>query len=282
MGQVSPVGGIDWPAGAGVEYCARMSEGDEIKVVLVTGSAGRIGQAVVLEMLRRGHLVKGFDRDPSPNLEQAHVADLANAAALTEAMEGVEVLVHLAATPDDVEDVVGDLFPANITGLYHVLETARAAGVQRLVLASSGQVNWFRKQTGPWPIDDAAPVTPRSWYAATKMFLESIGYSFSVTHGMSVLVTRLGWCPRDEGQVGEIAAETAFQDVYLSPDDAGRFFAGCVEAPDDVSHAILYATSRPVETQRLDLSAAKSIVNFEPQDQWPEGTEIVTGRRWEG
>ena len=96
----------------------------EVKNVLVTGSAGRIGQAVVLELLRRGHLVKGFDRDPSPNLEQAHVADLSDTAALTEAMDGVEALVHLAATPDDVEDPVNDLFPPNITGLYHMLEAA--------------------------------------------------------------------------------------------------------------------------------------------------------------
>ena len=253
----------------------------DIKSVLVTGSAGRIGQAVVLELLRRGHLVKGFDRDPSPNLEQAHVADLSDTAALTEAMDGVEALVHLAATPDDVEDPINDLFPPNITGLYHVLETARMANVKRLVLASSGQVNWFRKQAGPWPINEQTPVSPRSWYAATKMFLESIGYSYSVTHGMSVIVARLGWCPRDEGQVNEISAEEHFQDVYLSPSDAGRFFACAVEARDDIPHAILYPTSRPPQTMRYDLEPARKLIGYEPKEQWPEGTEIVLGKRWE-
>ena len=196
-------------------------------------------------------------------------------------MDGVEALVHLAAIPDDVEDVVGELFPPNITGLYHVLETARKANVKRLVLASSGQVNWFRKQTGPWPIDEHTPVSPRSWYAATKMFLESIGYSYSVTHGMSVIVARLGWCPRDEDQVREIAADMNFKDVYLSPGAAGRFFAGCVEAAEDVPHAILYATSKPVHTLRYALGPAKAIANYEPQEQWPDGTEIITDQRWE-
>jgi len=253
----------------------------EIKSVLVTGSAGRVGQAVVLELLRRGHLVKGFDRDPSPNLEQAYVADLFDTDALAEAMADVDCLVHLAATPDDVEDPVNDLFPPNITGLYHVLETARAAGIQRIILASSGQVNWHQQQSGPWPVNDSMPVSPKAWYAATKMFLESIGYSYSANHGISVIITRLGWCPRDEGQVCEIAAETFFQDVYLSPGDAGRFFAGCVEAATEVSHAILYATSRPVETKRLDLTGAREIAGFKPQDQWPDGTEIVTGQRCE-
>lgn len=256
----------------------RMEGADAVKTVVVTGSAGRVGQAVVLELLRRGHLVRGFDQHPSPNLEQALTADLADTVALAEVMARADTLVHLAATPDDVEDVVNDLFPPNITGLYNVLEAARKAGVQRLVLASSGQVNWFGRQTGPWPIDEHAQVTPRSWYAATKMFLESIGYSFSVTHGMSVIVARMGWCPRDERQVAEIGAEEYFQDVYLSPGDAGRFFACAVEAPGDISYSILYPTSRPRWTMRYDLRPAKALTGYEPEDQWPEGTEVVLGR----
>jgi hypothetical protein len=54
-----------------------------------------------------------------------------------------------------------------------------------------------------------------------------------------------------------------------------------VEAADDVSHAILYATSKPVDVLRYDLGLAKAIANFEPQEQWPDGTEIITGQRWE-
>ena len=254
----------------------------EKKTVLVTGSAGRVGQAAVIGLLERGHSVRGFDRAPSPGLPDATVADLSDLDSLRKSMKGIDALVHLAATPDDVEDPVNNLFPPNITGLYHTLEIAREAGVKRLVLPSSGQVNWFGNFEGPWPLDESVPVSPKGWYAATKMFLESIGYSYSVTHGMSVIITRLGWCPRDEEQVHEIAAETLYQDVYLSPGDAGRFFSGCVEAEKSVSHAILYATSKPVDIQRYCLKSAKEIANFEPHEQWPDGTEIIAGRRWEG
>ena len=250
------------------------------KTVLVTGSAGRVGQAAVQGLLKRGHLVRGFDRAPSPELPEATVADLSDLEALKAALDGVEALVHLAATPDDVEDPVNNLFPPNITGLYHTLELAREAGVQRLVLPSSGQVNWFRNFEGPWPLDESVPVSPKGWYAATKMFLESIGHSYSVTHGMSVIIARLGWCPRDEGQVREIADEIIYQDVYLSPADAGRFFVGCVEAAPEVRYEILYATSKPVETLRYRLDRAREIAAFEPQEQWPDGTEIIFGRRW--
>src|SRR5207245_11713467 len=102
-------------------------------------SAGRSGRAVVRELITRGHVVRGFDRLPTPGTADSIVGDITDADAVRRAVAGVQTLIHLAATPDD-DDFLTQLAPNNIIGAYQVLEAARAAGVRRYLLASSGQV----------------------------------------------------------------------------------------------------------------------------------------------
>jgi uronate dehydrogenase len=241
-------------------------------LVLVTGSAGRVGRAVVKELTTRGHRVRGFDRVPTPGLTDAVVGSITDAAACGTATKDVHTLIHLAATPDDVDDVVGDLVPNNVVGVYRTFEAARLAGVKRMVLASSGQVVWTQRQTGPWPIGIDVQPTPRYWYAAMKMFLEGAGRAYADKHGISVLAVRLGWCPRP-GQEKEIAAEEWAQDVYLSPGDAGRFFACAVETPRPIHFAVVYATSNAVRSCPYDMEPARTLLGYVAQEKWPQGAE---------
>ncbi len=243
--------------------------------ILVTGSAGRIGRAVVAELHGRGHRVRGFDRVATPTVSDSVVGNLADRAAIERAMLGIECLIHLAATPDDDDDVLGQIVPNNIVGLFNVMEAARGAGVKRIVLASIGQVNWWQQMREEVPVRVTDPTSPKYWYAATKMFMEAIGCGFVETHGLSVIVARLGWCPRTRAQVDEIAAAEWAQDVYLSPGDAGRFFACAVEAPPTVRHAIVYASSRPIYRERFDMSEAATLLGYHPQECWPQGIEVV-------
>jgi nucleoside-diphosphate-sugar epimerase len=242
--------------------------------VLITGSAGRIGQAVVRELQARGHAVRGFDMAPTPGADQAVVGSITDAAAVQSAMQGVTALVHLAATPDD-DDFLTKLLPNNITGAYHVLEAARQAGVRRLVLASSGQVVWYQRFTGPLPIGADAQPTPRGWYAATKLFQEAAGRALAESDGLSVIAARLGWCPRNRDHAEELARTDWGPDVYLSPGDAGRFFACAVEAPAAIRFAVVYALSRPVRVEVYDQRTAKELLGYEPQHTWPQGVEDI-------
>jgi nucleoside-diphosphate-sugar epimerase len=254
--------------------------------ILVTGSAGRVGRAAVKELVARGHEVVGFDIRPTPRLppERSVVAGLADVEALREAANGVRCLIHLAATPDDArfprgappddgDNFLDKLVPNNIVGPYQILETARTLGIPRVVLASTGQVIDGHLRAGDFPVTPESAPRPRYLYACTKVFLESLGQVYSKWHGITVLAVRLGWCPRDPGQVKEIAAGELFQDVYLSPGDAGRFFAAAVETAELPPFAIVYATSRFTHQLRYDLSETRRFLGWQPQEQWPTGSE---------
>lgn len=255
--------------------------------VLVTGSAGRLGRAAVTELVARGHAVTGFDVRPTPGLpaDRSVVATLADVGALRRAACGTDCVIHLAATPDDAtfprgnppddgDNFVSELVPNNVVGPYQVMEVVRTLGIPRVVLASTGQVIDGHLRDGNIPVTPDSPPRPRYLYACTKVFLEALGQVYAKQHGMRVLAVRLGWCPRDAGQVAEIAASDRNQDVYLSPGDAGRFFAAAVEASELPPFAVVYATSRHRHILRYDLTPTRDLLGWEPRERWPDGATV--------
>ena len=242
------------------------------KRVLVTGSAGRVGRAAVSALSQEHWNVCGFDRLPTPGSPDSVVGTLTDPHALRRAAQGAEALIHLGATPDD-DDFLGQLVPNNLIGLHHTLEAARDAGVKRVLIASTGQVNWWQQLEGPWPVHPDDPATPRHWYAVTKVAAEAAGKVFAKSYGMTVLALRLGWCPRTKMETDEIASSERGQDTYLSPGDAGRFFVRALEADLPPGFHILFVASRPLRNVILDLAPTESLLGWKPQDQWPTGAE---------
>ena len=78
------------------------------------------------------------------------------------AFQGLGILIHLAAVPDDAP-FESDLMPSNILGLHHLLEAAKESGVQRIQMASTGQVVWGPLNHGPWPVRAHVAPSPLSW-----------------------------------------------------------------------------------------------------------------------
>jgi len=254
--------------------------------ILVTGSAGRVGRAAVAELAARGLSVTGFDVRPTPGLppDRSVVAPLADVAGLRRAAAGATTIIHLAATPDDArfprgappddgDNFLSELVPNNVVGPYQVMEAARTLGIPRVLLASTGQVIDGHLRDANTPVRTEVLARPRYLYACTKVFLEALGQVYARQHGIAVLAVRLGWCPRDAGQVEEIRQSELAQDVYLSPGDAGRFFAAAVKTATWPPFAVLYATSRFTHALRYDLAPTRELLGWEPEERWPEGIE---------
>src|SRR5438874_13235407 len=129
-------------------------------MILVTGSSGRIGRAVIAELLARGHTVRGLDHTATPGVRDMVVGTLTSETDVARAMRGVVTVIHLAATPDDA-DFLAEIVPNNIVGVYHIFEEAQKAGVKRLIVASSGQVVWWQRMRGPVPVGVDVQPTPR-------------------------------------------------------------------------------------------------------------------------
>ena len=184
--------------------------------ILVTGAAGRIGRAAVRELVARGHRVRAFDVVAAGGTDDVIVGNITDPEAVRRAVQGIDVLIHLAATPDD-DDFLERLLPNNLVGAYHVLEEARLAGVRKMVLGSSGQVVWWQRFTGPLPV---RPMRRRARGAGTRppsCFRRRRGRAFAAQYGISVIAARLGWCPRDQAHVDELGRTEWGPDVYFSP-----------------------------------------------------------------
>ncbi len=256
------------------------------KRILITGSAGRVGQTAVHALIARSYLIRGYDLRATPGIAEKDsiIGTLTDADALSRACEGIDTIIHMAATPDDLayprpkppndqDNFLSGLVPNNIVGLYHLLEAARKQGVKRLLLASSAQVMDTYLVTDQVPVGSQQLPRPRYLYACTKVFLEAIGQVYAREHGLEILCLRIGWCPRDAAQIAEIRASESAQDVYLSPADSGRFFVCAVEKEQIPTYGIYYITSKPLHHVRYDLTETTALLGFEPQDQWPMGIE---------
>jgi uronate dehydrogenase len=247
--------------------------------VLVTGAAGTIGAIVTRALQQRGHRVRGLDRAPAPDLADHLVGDIADRPTVERALADIDTLVHLAAHPNPA-DFIDTLLGPNVIGLYHVVTAAVAAGVRRIVLASSMQVVFGRRQHKSAE-DDAALIStqvraPTNDYALTKIWAEDLGEMIARVEGVEVIAARIGHLPRTPHEAGRMAARPRGHEFFLSHDDAGRFFVRAVEAPwpsdaGPVRFHVAYVMGPPPDGQPRHDRKPGEALGYHPQDVFPHG-----------
>ena len=171
--------------------------------VLVTGAGGFIGSHLTERLVREGARVRAFVRYNSrhdigllallPEDLQAEITiisgDLRDAAAIREAMRGVEVVFHLGALIAIPYSYLHprEVVETNVMGTLNVLMAARDLGTRRVVHTSSSEVYGTAQYV---PIDEHHPLQGQSPYSASKIGADKLAESFYRSFGVPVAILR--------------------------------------------------------------------------------------------
>lgn len=163
--------------------------------VLVTGGCGFIGSALLRAL--QGHEVVNLDaltyagrRENAEGFEARFVhGDICDPSAVTSAMEGVEVVFHLAAEShvDRSNDDPAPFARTNLVGTQVLCTAAIEAGVRRFVHVSTDEVYGSIDEGA---FTESAPLNPTNPYAASKAGSDLLVLAAHKTHGLPALITR--------------------------------------------------------------------------------------------
>jgi UDP-glucose 4-epimerase len=162
--------------------------------VLVTGSSGHLGEALVRVLRAGGHDVIGLDVRQSP--PTTVVGSVADRAVVRESLVGVDAVLHTATLHKPHVGTHGKqaFVDTTVSGTLTLLEEAVAAGVRSFVFTSTTSA--FGRALTPQPGEPAAWITedvaprPRNIYGVTKTAAEDLCELVQAEHGLPVVILR--------------------------------------------------------------------------------------------
>ena len=207
--------------------------------ILVSGSAGHLGEALVRTLRDSAAEVVGVDIKDS--VFTSVVGSIADRDCVKRCLQGVDAVVHAATLhkPHVVTHSMQDFVDTNVTGTLNLLEEASAAGVRAFVFTSTTSV--YGDALRPCGAEPAVWVTekltprPRNIYGVTKVAAEDLCRLVHRKHGLAVVVLRTSrFFPEDDDQQ---STRLAYSNANVK---ANEFLHRRVEL-DDVVQAHLLA-----------------------------------------
>jgi UDP-glucose 4-epimerase len=249
--------------------------------ILVTGSSGHLGEALVRSLRAAGHRAIGLDLKPSSFTDE--VASITDREAVRRRMRGIGAVLHTASLhkPHLATHSRQDFIDVNVTGTLVLLEEALAAGVGAFVYTSTTSAfgSALRPPAGApaaWITEDAAGI-PRNMYGVTKTAAEDLCQIFDGKAAMRCVVLRTSRFFPEEDDRAEI------RDGYEEANTkANEFLYRRVEIEDVVSaHVAAIERIASVPFDRYIISATTP---FMREDLAELGTDAarVLGRRVPG
>jgi UDP-glucose 4-epimerase len=176
-----------------IKYLNKMKN----KKILVTGGAGFIGSNLVKKLVENENLVTVLDDFSSgyrSNLKlfssiRIIKGDVRDKNTMEIAMQGIEIVFHLAASVGNKRSIDNPIADAeiNVLGTINILEAARKEGVHKIVTSSSAGIFGELKTI---PIKEDHPIEPDSPYGCTKLCEEKLCLSYSKLYDIEVICLR--------------------------------------------------------------------------------------------
>ncbi|TLF82707.1 NAD-dependent epimerase/dehydratase family protein [Nocardia cyriacigeorgica] len=265
--------------------------------VLVTGANGYLGRAVVEALETAGHEPVSMVRRTDALGTAVRVADLLDESALRTALDGVDAVCHLAGLTRARESVDDPIryFRVNTVGTITLLSAMAAAGVRRIVFASTGSIYGTSARQ---PMTEDLPDVPPHPYAASKLAAELAIQGHAQGGMASAVILRLlnvagGVDPDTTRLVPRVLAAAVNRSVlpvngdgsavrdYLHIDDAAAAFVAAVEHMPPFGDAVRFNIGSGRGTSVMDvIRAAERVtgrrVQVEHRPAVPEPASLVS------
>ena len=206
--------------------------------ILVTGGSGRIGSYLLRDLKARDHELSCYSRtQPVEDHARWLRGDITDADGLKAACAGHEAIVHLAAVTSPRRAGPERLTHVNVVGTVNVLEAAVAAGIKRVVFASSGAASGFSFQRHPivpeyLPIDEDHPSAPQDEYGLSKLLAELTCRRYTDAYGIQTPCLRINhnWYLDREG--AEVVVRTGSAEGMSVEELWGRRYRKVIQLPE--------------------------------------------------
>jgi len=187
-------------------------------------------------------------------------ADLADAAAVSQAVTGVQAIVHLGAITWD-QDVLSEMIPSNIIGTYNVFEQGRKTGVQRIVFASTHHTVAYYHEDGQQNLKEESEPRPDTFYAVSKLYGEALARLYYERYNLRSYCLRIGYYMTPE-RISEGFGRYK-EALILSPDDFAQMVHLCLTT-DEVAFGIYNCISK-ARKPWLSTEKAQKELGYRPQ-----------------
>jgi NAD+ dependent glucose-6-phosphate dehydrogenase len=246
--------------------------------VLITGAAGNLGTKLSRHLDGRFAL-KLLDKAPGIDERIVNV-DLSEwGDPLSEQFQGVDVVVHLAANPNDLESW-SNLVSTNLDATINAFIAASCAGVSRFIYASSNHaMGGYKDDSSLQALTvDCSPKPGTRFsaqgvavdsvaYGAMKLFGERLGKCYAQATEMTVVAVRIGWVQRGDNQPDQMPADADpwFRAMWLSNRDFCHLMERCIVA--ELADRFVVVNGMSANTPMVwDIEHTRSILGYEPKD----------------